>query len=190
MIISLLVAMDERNGIGQDNRLPWHLSTDLKRFKALTMGHHIIMGRKTYESIGRPLPGRVMVIVTRSQTYRAEGCLVTHSLQEALDIARQAGETEAFVIGGGQIFAQALSLADKIYLTRVHTISEADVFFPAIDIQEWAIEANAEYPADDRNQFSSTYLIIGKHPRSDLDRFNGLHIIQQNLSKKDVEEDE
>ena len=168
MIISLLAAMDEQDGIGQDNRLPWHLSTDLKRFKALTMGHHILMGRKTYESIGRALPGRVNVIITRSPDYQAEGCVIAHSLREALSIAELAGESEAFVIGGGQIFAQTLPLADRIYLTRVHTVSEADVFFPAFDLQEWVIEASAEYPADDRNQFSSTYLILGKHPAATL----------------------
>jgi dihydrofolate reductase len=162
MIISLLVAMDEKNGIGKDNHLPWHLSADLKRFKALTMGHHVIMGRKTYESIGRPLPGRTMVIITRSPDYQAEGCLVTHSLEEALDIARQAGETEAFVIGGGQIFAQALPLADRIYLTRVHTVSEADVFFPPLDIEDWSIQDTSGVPADDKNQFSSTYMVLQK----------------------------
>ncbi len=164
MIISLLVAMDERDGIGQDNRLPWHLSTDLKRFKALTMGHHILMGRKTYESIGRPLPGRVNVIITRSPDYQAEGCLIAHSLREALSLAELAGESEAFVIGGGQIFAQALPLADRIYLTRVHTLSEADVFFPEFDLKEWSIQATSEVLADDKNQFSSTYMVLLKHP--------------------------
>jgi dihydrofolate reductase len=162
MIISLVVAMDECNGIGQDNRLPWHLSADLKRFKALTMGHYLIMGRKTYESIGRPLPGRVMLVITRSVDYQAAGCRIAHSLQEALVIAEQAGETEAFVIGGGQIFAQALPLADRIYLTRVHTISEADVFFPPFDIEDWTIQATSEVPADEKNQFSSTFIVLAR----------------------------
>ena len=164
MIISLLVAMDEHNGIGKNNRLPWHLSADLKRFKALSMGHHVIMGRKTYESIGRPLPGRVLVIVTRSPDYQAEGCLVAHSLEEALDIARQAGESAAFVIGGGQIFAQALPLAERIYLTRVHTVSEADVFFPEFDERDWSIQTVSEVPADEKNQFSTTYMVLDKRP--------------------------
>jgi len=162
MIISLLVAMDERGGIGKDNRLPGHLSADLKRFKALTMGHHILMGRKTYESIRRLLPGRVMVIITRSQTYTAEGCVIAHSLQDALEIARQAGETEAFVIGGGQIFAQALSLADRIYLTQVHTVTEADVFFPEFDPRDWIVQDRMEHPADQQNQYPSTYLLLVK----------------------------
>lgn len=190
MIISLLVAMDEKGGIGQDNRLPWHLSADLKRFKALTMGHHLIMGRKTYDSIGRLLPGRVMVIITRNPEYRIEGCLIAHSLEEALRIVDQAGESEAFIIGGGQIFAQALPLADRIYLTRVHTVSQADVFFPPFDPQEWSIQTISEIPADDKNQFSSTYMILSKRSAHLLDKSIGLHIIQQNLSKKDVEEDE
>ena len=164
MIISLLVAMDERGGIGMDNRLPWHLSADLKRFKALTMGHHVIMGRKTYASIGRPLPGRIMVIITRSPDYWAEGCQVVHSLEESLDLARQAGETEAFVIGGGQIFAQALPLAERIYLTRVHTVAEADVFFPEFDERDWSIQTVSEVPADEKNQFSTTYMVLDKRP--------------------------
>ena len=164
MIISLLVALDEHNGIGKDNRLPWHLSADLKRFKALTMGHHVIMGRKTYESIGRPLPGRVMVIVTRNPEYQADGCLIAYSLEEALDIARQAGESEAFVIGGGQIFAQALPLADRIYLTRVHTVAEADVFFPEFDERDWSIQDVSEVPADEKNQFASTFIVLAKRP--------------------------
>ena len=156
--------MDEHNGIGKDNRLPWHLSADLKRFKALTMGHYVIMGRKTYESIGRPLPGRQMVIITRSPDYRAEGCLIAHSLEEALSIAEQAGESEAFVIGGGQIFAQALPLANRIYLTRVHTISEADVLFPEFDDRDWITLETADLPADEKNQFPSRYEVLLKRP--------------------------
>jgi dihydrofolate reductase len=162
MIISLLAAMDEQDGIGQDNRLPWHLSTDLKRFKALTMGHHILMGRKTYESIGRALPGRVNVIITRSPDYQAEGCVIAHSLREALSIAELAGESEAFVIGGGQIFAQALPLADRIYLTRVHTVSEADVFFPTFDESSWSIKEASEISADESNDFPSSYEVLEK----------------------------
>jgi dihydrofolate reductase len=171
MIISLLVAMDEKGGIGKDNGLPWHLSADLKRFKALTMGHHLIMGRKTYESIGRSLPGRVMVIITRNPEYQVEGCLIAHSLEEALRIVEQREESEAFIIGGGQIFAQALPLADRIYLTRVHTVSQADVFFPPFDPQEWSIQAKSELPADHKNQFSSTYLLLSKGSAPHLSLF-------------------
>ena len=139
MIVSLIVAMDERGGIGLRNRVPWHLPTDLKRFKALTMGHHLIVGRKTYESIGRALPGRTMIIVTRSKDYRAEACWVVSSLPEALRLAEERGETEAFIGGGGSIYAQALPVADRIYLTRVHVVVEADVVFPVWEEDGWRV---------------------------------------------------
>lgn len=157
MIISLLVAMDERNGIGLLGGLPWHLSADLKRFKALSMGNHLIMGRVTWESIGRALPGRTTIVITRDPDYRPGGVLVAHSLEEALDIAESRGEDEAFVIGGGQIFALALPLADRFYLTRVHAVVEADTFFPKFDLNEWRVVEKAEHPQDDKNQYPSTY---------------------------------
>ena len=160
MIISIIVAMDEQRGIGKGGRLPWHLSADLKRFKRLTMGHHLIMGRKTYESIGRPLPGRTMIVITRNQRYTAEGCLIAASLKAALAIAEQSGETEAFIAGGGQVFAQALPFADRIYLTLVHAVTEADVFFPELEPKGW-IEAEYSYHlADERNQFPSTFKVL------------------------------
>ena len=160
MIISLLVAMDEQRGIGVDGRLPWHLSDDLKRFKALTMGHHLIMGRKTWESIGRPLPGRITIVVTRNPHYVAEGCLVAHSLEEALALAQAGGEEEAFIIGGGEVFVQALPLADRIYLTRVHTVSEVDVTFPEFDPEDWTAVESAEHPADGKNDFPTTFQVL------------------------------
>lgn len=139
MIISIIVAMDERGGIGLNNRVPWHIPADLRRFKALTMGHHLIVGRKTYESIGRALPGRTMIIVTRSKDYRAEGCWVVPSLQGALRLAEGGGETEVFIGGGGMIYAQALAQADRIYLTRVHAEVEADVYFPKWEKNNWRL---------------------------------------------------
>lgn len=160
MIVSLLVAMDEQRGIGVDGRLPWHLSDDLKRFKALSMGHHLIMGRKTWESIGRPLPGRVTIVVTRNPNYTAEGCLVAHSLEEALALAQAGGEDEIFVIGGGEIFAQALPLADRIYLTRVHTTSAVDVSFPEFDLEDWNAVESSEHPADGKNDFPTTFQVL------------------------------
>src|SRR5210317_2069393 len=117
MIISQIVAMDENRAIGVHNRVPWHLPDDLKRFKTLTMEHHIIMGRKTYESIGNPLPGRTNVVITRKQDYQPDGCLVVHSVAEAIDLAENRGETETFIIGGGEIFKQSLELTDRIYLS-------------------------------------------------------------------------
>ena len=157
MIISLVVAMDEQRGIGIDGGLPWHLPNDLKNFKSITMSHHIIMGRKTYESIGRPLPGRIMIVITRNHDYEAEGCLIVHSLDGAIKLARENGENEAFIIGGGEIFSEAIDLADRIYLTQVHTAAEVDVYFPDIDPDEWLETETEAHQADQKHQFSYTF---------------------------------
>jgi dihydrofolate reductase len=163
MLVSLIVAMDENGGIGKNNRLPWHLSDDLKRFKALTMGHYIIMGRMTYESIGRPLPGRTNIVITRNPDYEAEGCMVVHSLGEALEIARKRGEDEVFVTGGREIFAQALETADRIYLTCVHAEVPADVYFPKVDEEEWFEKDSHYYPANQKNEYAfSMKLLVRK----------------------------
>ena len=157
MIISLLVAMDEKRGIGKAGKLPWRLSSDLQRFKALTMGHHIVAGRKTFESIGRPLPGRRTVVVTRNPSLKPEGCLIAGSVNEAIAIARANGENEAFVIGGGDIYAQALDVADRIYLTQVHAEVDADTFFPELDRASWVEKESAYQPADEKNEHASTF---------------------------------
>ncbi|MEY3416785.1 MAG: hypothetical protein RL711_412 [Bacteroidota bacterium] len=133
MITSIIVAFAQNRAIGKDNQLLWHLPADLKYFRQLTTHHHIVMGRKTYESIGKPLPNRTTVIITRDQHYEAAGCLVVHSLAKALEICRENQETEAFIIGGGEIYAQSLVLADKLYVTEVKAEVPGDVFFPAID---------------------------------------------------------
>jgi dihydrofolate reductase len=156
-MVSMIVAMDEANGIGLNNRLPWHLSVDLKRFKTLTMGHHILMGRKTYESIGKPLAGRVMVVISRQTNFRPEGCLVARSLQEALDIAGSQAETEVFIIGGGEIFSQAIGIVERIYLTRVHTIAGCDVFFPKIEDVVWGEIETSHHEADEKNDHPCTF---------------------------------
>ena len=187
MIISIIVAMDEQRGIGKEGRLPWHLSADLKRFKRLTMGHHLIMGRKTHESIGRPLPGRTMIVITRNRSYAAEGCLIAASLKAAIAIAEKGGETEAFIAGGGQIFTQALEFADRIYLTLVHTVVKADVFFPEYKPDSWIEAEHSYHPADERNQFPFTFK---NYEKVDLDKSHLWHIIHPNLSEKDCEEDE
>jgi dihydrofolate reductase len=161
MIISLILAMDEDCGIGRDNRIPWHLSADLRRFRQITMGHCIIMGRKTYESIGRSLPGRISIVITRNYNYLTpEGILCVNSLENALQSAQKLGETEAFIIGGGEIFRQSLPLADQIYLTRVHTHAQADVFFNQINPDEWLVSEEKFLPADDKNQFDSTFALL------------------------------
>nr|AIA11283.1 Dihydrofolate reductase [uncultured bacterium] len=162
MIISLLVAMDEKRGIGKAGGLPWRLSSDLKRFRQLTMGHHIIVGRKTFESIGRPLPGRVMIIITRSESIAVEGCFIAHSISDAISLARERGESELFICGGAEIYAQMLGVADRMYLTVVHADSEADTFFPEWDKDEW-VELESEHrTADEKNQYSFTFKVLAR----------------------------
>jgi len=163
VIISLIVAMDEKRGIGIEGKLPWHLPADLRHFKSLTMGHHIIMGRKTYESIGRPLPGRIMVVITRNPAYQAEGCLIAHSLESAIQKTRESEEDEAFIIGGEEIFNEAINLADRIYLTLVHTVAEADVFFPILEPGHWMEIESVEHEADSKNPIPYTILILARH---------------------------
>jgi dihydrofolate reductase len=160
VIISLIVALDEQRGIGVDGHLPWHLSGDLKRFKSLTMGHHLIMGRKTYESIGRPLPGRTSIIVTRNPSYQPEGCMVARSLETAIEFARFGQENEVFVIGGGDLFDQAIDMADRIYLTQVHASLEADVYFPEYSPKDWQERESAYVEADEKNEYASTFKIL------------------------------
>lgn len=160
MIVSLIVAMDEKGGIGKTGALPWRLPADLRRFKQLTMGHHLIMGRKTYQSIGRPLPGRTMIVVTRNREYQPEGCLVLGSFEAALDLARERGETEVFVIGGSEIFAQALPIADRLYLTRVHAAVQTDVSFPPFNEEAWVEKGRQLHPADEHNPYASTFRIL------------------------------
>ena len=133
--ISIIVAMAQNRTIGINNTLPWRCPEDLKHFKSLTMGHHMIMGRKTYDSIGKPLPGRMTVVVTRNSGLKIEGCIVTHSLEQA--IAACAGDDEIFIVGGAELYTQALPLADTIYLTEIQQEVMGDAHFPAFRRQEW-----------------------------------------------------
>lgn len=160
MIISLIVAMDEQRGIGVDGHLPWHLPADLKRFKSLTMSHHLIMGRKTYESIGNPLPGRTMIIVTRNPNYQPDGCMVARSLHTAIEFARMGMDNEAFIIGGGDLFEQSIHLADRIYLSLVHASLPADVYFPEISEEDWQVIKSELVPADENNLYDFTFKIL------------------------------
>ncbi len=166
MIVSLIAAMDRRRGIGKDNQLPWRLPADLKRFRELTTGHHIITGRKTYESIGKPLPGRTTIIITRNRDYVAEGCFVVHSLADALALARTRGEPEAFVIGGAEIYAQALPEADRLYLTLVDAEVEADAFFPEFDQSAWQVKEISEQAADEKNSLRHTFQVYDRNQAS------------------------
>ncbi|MGI8893452.1 MAG: dihydrofolate reductase [Bacteroidia bacterium] len=154
MRISLLVAASENNVIGKDNQLIWHISHDLKRFKMITMGHHIIMGRKTHESIGKALPGRINMVITRNKDYKAEGCVVVHSIEEAF--LKSSEDNEIFVIGGEEIFKLTLPVADRIYYTCIHKNFEGDAYMPEITREEWLeveMERRTEHP-----DFDYTYI--------------------------------
>ena len=155
-MIILIAAAGQNNELGKDNNLLWHLPDDFKRFKALTTGHHIIMGRKTFESFPKPLPNRTHVIITRSKDYTApEGCLVVNSLKEAIEICPQ--DQDIFVIGGGEIYRQSLEIADCIELTRVHTIFEADTFFPEISPLEWKLKHSDFHDKDEKHAYPFTF---------------------------------
>jgi len=158
MIISIIVAMSENNGIGVSGELPWHLPDDLIRFKILTMGHHLIVGRKTFESIGNPLPGRHIVVLTRNRCYQPEGVEKASSLDEAIRIAENRGEDEVFIGGGEQVYAAAIEIAHRIYLTKVHAETEADAFFPSPREVEWAVVDSDFHPADERHAYPFTYM--------------------------------
>jgi dihydrofolate reductase len=163
MTISLIVAVSQNNVIGKDNNLPWHLPADMKYFKEKTMGHCVIMGRKNYDSIPgrfRPLTGRTNIIVTRQKNFSAPDCVVVNSLEDALSEAKKKNETEAFIIGGGDIFRQSLMLADKIYLTRIHHLMDGDVYFPEIKTEEWKEESAMHYKADEKNKFDFSFLVF------------------------------
>jgi dihydrofolate reductase len=148
-VISIIVAIAENNVIGANNQLIWHISDDLKRFKALTTDHHIIMGRKTFESIGKPLPKRTNIIVSRNPNYKIEGCIVVPSLEAAIEVS--ASEAEVFIIGGGELYRQAMPLAKKLYLTRVHKVFEGDTFFPKIDLKDWKILSREGVKSDEKS---------------------------------------
>lgn len=158
MTISLIVAASLNHGIGKDNQLPWHLPADLKFFKKTTMGCPVIMGRKTFQSIGRTLPGRKNVVITRDNSFNSDGAfdiILASGLDDAL--ARLAGESEVFIIGGGEIFRQSIERADYIYLTVVDTVLEADVFFPVIDPGKFAMVWEEKHRADDKHAYNYTF---------------------------------
>nr|WP_295973976.1 dihydrofolate reductase [uncultured Bacillus sp.] len=151
-MISFIVAMDKNRVIGKDNQLPWHLPADLKFFKKTTMGHPIVMGRKTYESIGKPLPGRENVIVTRNEQYSPEGCTVIHSVEKLKDLAAARGE-EIFVIGGAELFKTVLPDADRLYITLIEQEFEGDTFFPEYTESNWKLVSSIKGVKDERNPY-------------------------------------
>ena len=162
MTLSIIAALGRNRAIGYQNQLPWRLPADLQRFKRLTMGHHMLMGRKTFESIGRPLPGRTSIIITRQLDYEAEGCLIVHSLDEAIALAQTRSEQEAFVIGGADIYAQALPLADRMYLTWVEAEPVADASFPAFDENEWEASEQEGFAADQKHKHAMRFVTLQK----------------------------
>ena len=157
-MLSLVVAVGENNEIGNAGKMPWHLPADLKHFKILTLGKPVIMGRRTYEAIGKPLPGRRNIIITRDPGYRAAGCEVTHALPDALVLA--AGVPEIIVIGGGEIYREALPRAQRIYLTRVHEAFDADTFFPTLDPVDWRETTREDHIADEVNVYAYSYIAL------------------------------
>ncbi|MDA0178351.1 dihydrofolate reductase [Mesoflavibacter profundi] len=156
--LTMIVAAGENNEIGKDNDLIWHLSDDLKRFKSLTSGHHIIMGRKTFESFPKPLPNRTHIVITRQSNYKApDGVIIVNSIEDAINIAKK--DTQPFIIGGGEIYKQAMPYASKIEITRVHaTFPEADTFFPKIDTSIFKETSNVFHKKDDNHQYEFSFL--------------------------------
>lgn len=160
--LTIVVAVSDNGVIGREGDLPWRLSADLRRFKRTTMGHHLLMGRKTYESIGRLLPGRTTTILTRSADYAVDGAIIGNSLDDLLaKIAdSETPDSEIFVVGGGEVYKSALAQSTRMHFTRVHTTIDGDVHFPNIDWSEWKEIESETQPADDNNEFASTYTLF------------------------------
>lgn len=162
MIVSAIVAKANNNVIGKDNDIPWYLPADLKYFKKTTHNHHIIMGRKCYQSIGKPLPKRTNIIVTRNPFYIVSNCFIANSVEEALEIAHDNGEEEAIIIGGGEIYRLTESLWDKLYVTEVHANIDGDIFFPEIDKQKWNLVSQEDHRKDVKNEYDYSFLVYEK----------------------------
>lgn len=154
--VTLIAAAGEKNELGKDHDLVWHLPDDFKRFKNLTTGHYIIMGRKTFETFPKLLPNRTHVIITRKKDYSPEGAVVVHSFDEALQVSKS--DPQPFVIGGGEIYKLSLARADRIELTRVHGTFDADTFFPEFDEENWKLVSSEFHPKDERHDYAFTYL--------------------------------
>jgi dihydrofolate reductase len=157
-MISFVVAMDENRAIGKDNDLPWYLPNDLKHFKKTTMGKPIVMGRKTYESIGKPLPGRENIVVTRDQSYHAEGTITVHSVDEVLQLKAE----EICVIGGTEIFKLFLPVADRLYITEIHHTFDADTYFPELSDEDWEEVSRTAGIVDEKNKYPHEFVVYEK----------------------------
>ena len=155
-MITLIAAIGKNNELGKNNDLIWHLPSDLKRFKKITTGHYIIMGRNTYESIGKPLPNRTTIIITRNPSYKAEGCLITNSLHKAIELAQE--DKNIYIIGGAQIYTEAIKTVDYLDICEVHETFDADVFFPEIDLNVWTEIDRVDFKADEKNQYDYSFV--------------------------------
>lgn len=166
MIISFVVAVSENGVIGRDNGMPWRLSTDLQRFKKLTLGKPVVMGRKTWESLGRPLPNRTNIVITRDAGYSAEGALVVPSIDEALiageKAARESGAYEICIIGGAQIYAQAMDKATRLHVTHIKASIDGDAFFGPVDPQVWQITSEDDVPAGEKDNYPTRYVVYDR----------------------------
>ncbi len=162
MIISAIVAVSRNGFIGKNNQIPWYLPADLKYFKRTTLHHHIIMGRKSYLSIGRPLPKRENIVVSRDPFLVVNGCTVVHSIEEAIQFAKDHGEEEAFIIGGGEIYRQSVPLWDRLYLTEVDIEVEGDVRFVEWDSKEWQLVSEDNHSPDEKNEFAYSFKIYDR----------------------------
>lgn len=160
-MISIIAAMDENRLIGSNNDLPWHLPADLQRVKQLTTGHAIILGRKNYESIGRPLPNRKNIVITTNPDYEAPGCVVVNSIDAAIEAA---GEDDIYIFGGARIYAQMFGLAERMYLTLIHATFDGDTWFPEYNTDDWEVLDRQDFTADDRNQYDYSFLTLEKKP--------------------------
>lgn len=157
-MVTIIAAIAKNNALGKNNDLIWHLPADLKRFKQVTTGHHILMGRNTFESIGKPLPNRTTIIITRNNNYFQNGCLIANSIEQAIELAKN--DDKIFIIGGAQIYKEALKnkLVDKLDITLVHEEFEADVFFPEIDSNQWQETFRKDYKADEKNKYDYSFI--------------------------------
>ncbi len=162
MQVSAIVAISKNRVIGKDNDIPWYLPADLKYFKKTTLNHHIIMGRKTFQSIGRPLPKRTNIILTRDAFFVASGCRIAHILEDALEIAFDNDANEVFIIGGGQIYEQAMPYVDKVYLTEVDLEVEGSVYFPELPKNQWKEVSSIAHQPDEKNEHAYTFKIFEK----------------------------
>lgn len=160
MLISAIVAVAKNNVIGKDNQIPWYLPADLAYFKRITLGHYVLMGRNCFRSIGRPLPKRTNVVITRDPFFTADGVLVAHSVEEALGMAYDHGEQEVFIIGGGEIYRETAAIWDRVYLTEVDIEPEGDVFFPTLERADWRETWHESHTPDEKNTFAYTYRIL------------------------------